>query len=775
MTALLYLCPTLQLRLIAMLGAGVFLITALLSLGITADRATDSFVPRGHVSFNNKMMIHEVYNINDPLLVEVSATSGDIFTPQGLQMLQQVSRAIEALDGVRYDSVRSLDRHDDIIPGPDGFDVRNFLDPFPQTIEEARAIKDRIKAFPFYDGLLVSHDATTAAVVADFATDADVLETFAALRAMEAAIDVQTDGAYRLRVSGPPIVTGTLDVYLNRDAITLNPVSAVLTSLLLFLCLRSLGGVLLPLTVMLPSIMVATASMMLLGFPFNPFSNAVPVVILAMSIADSVHLMSGYYDRRIARPQENRATALHHVIAELRFPIIFTSLTTAVGFLLLCFSSPMIPVEQFGITVTVGVTAAAVFSLTMLPAMMLLFRVEPSAAYARNFAANSDNGYWPRFAVAFARRFSTSWLGTCVFVTVIAIIALAGIPQLLPDYEPAKFFPKSSSVYTDYYAFSNAYVGANFVEVDFDTDVESGVYAPDFIARLESLQKDIEDFEVVGSAMFVGDYLKKMNQAFHEGRPEYYRATGDAALNAQYLLLYTISGDPRRFDELTNEMRSRANMRVFLKSGSHARTADFMRWLEAETEARFPDETVTIGGDSYVVFNWMETIFAQVLTACLVTLAIGLVLTRSVVTAALVLLPVTCGVTLTYAYIGLAGIRVGLGTSILASVAIGSGIDFATQYLWAYRRATRDGADHATATAQVMRGVGKVIVFNALIIAGGFCVLILSQTTPPAHVGTFVAISILASLGTTFFVLVRGAVFIRHTRFATSMQKEPTP
>ena len=62
-----------------------------------------------------------------------------------------------------------------------------------------------------------------------------------------------------------------------------------------------------------------------------------------------------------------------------------------------------------------------------------------------------------------------------------------------------------------------------------------------------------------------------------------------------------------------------------------------------------------------------------------------------------------------------------------------------------------------------MMGVGKVIVFNALIIAGGFFVLILSQTTPPAHVGTFVAITILASLMTTFFVLVPGASLTRKT------------
>ena len=754
-------------RLTVGIAAALFALAALLATGITADRATDSFIPRGHASFDNKARIQEIYNINDPLLVEVIAASGDVFTPEGLAVLQEVSREVEELDGVRHGSVRSLDTHDDIIPSQDGFDVRNFLDPFPQTIQAARRVRERVKAFPLYDGLLASLDGTSAGVVADFAQGADVLATFAALREMEERIALESDGAFSLRVSGPPIVTGTLNVYLNKDAMTLNPISALLTSALLFLCLRSLSGVLLPLTVMLPSITIAMAAMAVLGFPFNPFSNAVPVVILATSIADSVHLISGYYDRRMAAPAETREKALRYVIKDLRVPIIFTSVTTAAGFLLLCLSSPMIPVQQFGIVVTIGVLSALAFSLLLLPALILLFGIEPTAAYIRNYSTTGKPGRWPRFVEGFIRRFARGSAATLLLAGLVSAIALLGLPRLQADYEPAKFFPESSSVYEDYYAISDRFVGANFIEIDFNTGREGGVYDPDFLARLDRLKTEIEAWDVVGTALFIGDYLKKMNEAFNEGRPEFYRETGDEALNAQYFLLYTISGDPRRFDELTDETRSRANLRIFLKSGSYAETGAFVRWLEAEVAGRFSEETVMIGGETYVVFNWMESIFSQVLYSCLATLACMFVIafgfTRSFVTSCLVVLPVAFGVALTYAYIGLVGIAVGLGTSIFASIAIGTGIDFAIQYLWAYRRESAVAGDHAAATRRVLMGVGKVIVFNALIIAGGFFVLILSQTTPPAHVGTFVAITILASLMTTFFVLVPGASLTRKT------------
>ena len=236
-------------------------------------------------------------------------------------------------------------------------------------------------------------------------SDADVLATFATLEDLAAEVEETSGGRYRIAVTGPPIVTGTLNVYLNQDALTLNPVSAALTSRLLFVCLRSLAGVFLPLTVMLPSIGAGFAAMTWLGYTFTPFSNAVPVVILAASIADSVHIISAYYDRRIADPGRDQRACLLQVLGDLRTPIALTSVTTACGFLLLGHASPMLPVQQFGVTVAVGVMAAMVYSLTVLPCVMLLLGVEPSESFRRAFAAGTQGrtSMWSRFVDGFVR------------------------------------------------------------------------------------------------------------------------------------------------------------------------------------------------------------------------------------------------------------------------------------------------------------------------------------------------------------------------------------
>lgn len=729
-----------------------------LLLQLQADRSISSFMPRGHISYEQKLKIQQIYNINDLLFVDLyDRQGGDIFTPEGLAQLQEVSRFVEALPGIRPGSVRSLDTHEDILASDMGFDVTPFLEPMPESLPQAQAVRERVRAFPLYDGLLISKDGTRAGIVADFEDSADVLTLFATIQELRAKLE--REGRFGIEASGPPIVTGTLNVYMNQDALRLDPVSALLTSILLFIALRTLAGVMLPLAVMLPSVAVAFASMPLFDFHFTPFSNAVPVVILATSIADAVHFLSNYFDRRLQFPQLSAREAVEQTFAEIWRPILITSVTTAAGFLMLIQGSPMIPVDQFGITVAIGVMAAMLFSLTALPAAIVLFDAQPSPAFARLYAARGGDGpsAWDRAVTLLLGRVVDNRAVAALFLLLLVGLGYAGSRLLHADYEPVTFFPEQSDVYQDFYSVRENYVGANFIEVDINRGVVDGIYEPDFLNRLAELQERIEEWEQVGGTLSIADYLKKMYQALNADDPAFYRIADSADANAQLFLLYDLSGDPRRFDEVADGARQRANLRIFLRIGNYANSGEFVHWLEQELADTFPDASVTIGGEAYVIHNWMEGISEEVrlsiLLTALVMYLIGSLFLRSLVGGALLLLPIVAGVVLTYAFIGATGVPVGLGTSSFAAIAIGVGIDFAIHYLWRYRDQRRAGLDHLEATRHVMEGVGKTILFNGVIVIVGFSVIMLATTLPPRQVGAYVAITVATSLITTFLVL----------------------
>jgi predicted RND superfamily exporter protein len=725
---------------------------------IRADTSIASFLPRGHLSYQQKLDIQRIYHINDPVFVDVyDRKAGDIFTPQGLQAVRGVSRFLEGMKGIRPGSVRSLDTFDDIRGTASGFDVDPFLEPMPASLEQARQVRDRAKAFPLFEGLIISKDGKRAGLLGDFEDTADVLYVFDQLEKLRGRMD--REGSIGIKVSGPPIVTGTLNVYLNEDALKLNPVAAALTSLLLFLSLRSLAGVLLPLSVMVPAITLAAASMPLFGYRFTPYSNAIPVVILATSIADSVHFLSGYFDWRLRQPELTARQAVEKTYAEIWLPIVMTSVTTAAGFLMLIQGSPMIPVYQFGVTVAIGVMSAMALSLTVLPAAIVLFDAKPSPAFARLFAARGSGGPsgWDRLVAALMGRVIDNRNVALGFLGGVAVLGVAGMSLLFADYEPVKFFPRDSHVYQDFYSIRDDYMGLNFIEVDINTGKEDGIYEPYFLKRLDGLQKRIEAWPQVGGTISIADYLKKMNQAFHAENPEYYRISENADANAQFFLLYNLSGDPRRFDEIADGNRRRANLRIFLKRGNYAESAPFVRWLDEEVGSTFQEAKVTFGGETNVIHRWMAGIGSSTaLSVFLSGLCMGLIgwaFLRSRAGAALMLVPISIGLVLTYAFIGVTGVAVGLGTTVFASIAMGVGVDFAIHYLWRYRDERRAGLEHAAATLRVMQDVGKGILFNGIIVVGGFSVLLIHSTTPAQQTGQYVAISVAASLFTTFLVL----------------------
>jgi predicted RND superfamily exporter protein len=354
------------------------------------DTSTDSFIPRGHSSYEAKKEIEQRFNIDDPLLVNVRSPQGEsIFTIEGLQLLQDLTDYIAEIEGVNRETIRSLATKEDIVGTEEGLDVNEFLEHFPNTQEEAIAVREAVQNFPLYVGLIISNDGQSARIIADVNDKADILAIFKDLKSY--LKNNFSDSKYEINLSGPPIVTGTLNIYLNQDAITLDPIAALVTSLILFLIFRTFRGIVLPLVVVLPSVAWCLGFMGILGYKFTPFSNAIPVVLLAAAIADSIHIIGDFYDSYYKNQNRERGEILKQVLHRMWKPVVMTSVTTCIGFLALTGISPMIPVQQFGIIVGIGVLVAMVFSLYFLPAILMLTKVDLSTKYINRLSTTIDS------------------------------------------------------------------------------------------------------------------------------------------------------------------------------------------------------------------------------------------------------------------------------------------------------------------------------------------------------------------------------------------------
>ena len=87
---------------------------------------------------------------------------------------------------------------------------------------------------------------------------------------------------------------------------------------------------------------------------------------------------------------------------------------------------------------------------------------------------------------------------------------------------------------------------------------------------------------------------------------------------------------------------------------------------------------------------------------------------------------------LIFGVMGLLGMPIDLGTSLVAGIATGAGSDFAMHYLWYLRRQRAD---------EVSRTVGPVMVVSIFLVSLGFWVLALGKS-PVMHLfGTLAGLS----------------------------------
>lgn len=135
-------------------------------------------------------------------------------------------------------------------------------------------------------------------------------------------------------------------------------------------------------------------------------------------------------------------------------------------------------------------------------------------------------------------------------------------------------------------------------------------------------------------------------------------------------------------------------------------------------------------------------------------LAMGLVLCvtlwlyRSLTSALLAMAPVSLTLLVVYGGMGLLGIHLDIGTSMLASLTTGAGVDYAIHLLAAWK-AKEDGSLQGAAAYSAFL-VGRAIWTNALVVSAGFLVLTMGEARPLQNMGGLTATAMMVAALTTF-------------------------
>ena len=158
-----------------------------------------------------------------------------------------------------------------------------------------------------------------------------------------------------------------------------------------------------------------------------------------------------------------------------------------------------------------------------------------------------------------------------------------------------------------------------------------------------------------------------------------------------------------------------------------------------------PDTKVLIGGSALVEGSLnslvVKSLFTSMIIALLSLFCIISVANRSPAAGLVCAAPLGLLIMVNFAVMGFLGIKLNIGTAMIASLTMGIGIDYTIHFLEAYKR--ERGADGAL--TRVFQTAGIAIIIDALSVGLGFGVLLFSQFNMLRDLGILIALAMLLS------------------------------
>lgn len=766
--------------LLIFLAIALFLVAASGLPHIVKDTRGDAFLSPDNPALVYRDKVKEQFGLNDPVAV---AIKGDIYTPEVLRLLTVLTEKITALDNVNEDKVFSLSTEKNMYGEEGALIVEEFLSPFPEDKAQALAIRDAISQFPLYNGSIVAKTGDVALIIAEIhdqnISSATYKEINNLVQESVAAFNTSAAVSVEGHVAGEAAIAGYLGEYIDNDMKVLNPLAGLIIFTVVVICFWKLATGLFALMMIATTVLSTLGIMAYSGVPFYVITNALPVILIGIAVADTIHILSCYFELQ-AKGKTPGKDLVIETMAEMWRPVTLTSLTTIAGFLGLFIASEMPPFKFFGLFAAAGVAMAWIYSMTLLPAVLMLAKPKTSKSFAKNYT-DQDNRHPDMFTQLIDRlgNWSVAHKGLVSTLGIAIIcVGLYSATHVQVDEDRIDTFNPEEAIYKADKVINGHTNGANNLDIIIETSGFEGLFDPRNLKKMEALQIYALQFEDVTSATSIVDYLKQLNMSLNDGNPEFYRLPQDRDTVAQYFLTYSASGGSDEFEEEVDYDYQIANMRLTLRTGAYQRNREIVESIQSYVESNFNtnDINATLTGRVTVDYFWIRDLGGShldgLIVALVLVLAMATLVFRSLVAGVLTLIPVATSLLFVYSTMVLLDIPLGIGSSMFASIAIGLGVDFSIHTVDRIKSVIVQTTDinsttYADIVKQIFPNTGRALLFNFLALASGFGVLMVSNVVPLNEFGLIVVVAVTGSficsmtLLPAFALLTKPAFFFR--------------
>lgn len=690
-----------------------------------------SYLPKDDSVVTRFNYIGKQYSSSSIAIVIVE--SDEIFSKETIGHINDITAALKNTQGVDY--VTSLTNVIDIRSGADSsIEISQLIDEYnlPQTAEQLQKIKQYTLSNKLYVGKLVSADSKFATIVCKINQDFDKNEASVLIKGKIESMQLPE----KIYYEGVPFQLLNIFEYIQKDLFLLVPLIILLIAVTLFFSFRSVRGVVLPIISVGMGILWAMGLMGLLGVPLTPVSDAIPVVLFAVGVAYSIHVINKF-NERVTDPTRIKEQS-EQALTEVGVAVFLAGITTFLGFLSFIFGAYLWIIRDFGIFSSLGVLFSLIIAITFTPAVLSMLKVP-----RQKVDTEAPTKKRPRFLDGLMTRLAALTLGhrkTVLIVSLLIIIgSLIGIPFIKNKIDLMNYFREGTSIRTTSALMNNEFGGSLPIQIIARGDIQD----PAVLAEIKNFQDFLNDKPEISNAQSVSDFIEQMSDAMGEGKkiPD--------SRNKVSNLWFMIEGD-EMLKQLVNTDKTEAIIQAYMVNSEtkvyHRINNEIKDYIAS---VKTPGVHFEMSGMPAIYGNLDDSLIVNMVWSMVLSLVLificMLFLVRSIKGALVGMIPLLFSMATIFGFMGVSGIALDIATVLIASITVGAGIDYSIHFVTAYRNLTKQGMGIDEALRETILTSGKAIVINVVTIILGFLVLVFANLLPLQNFGILIAVTMFTS------------------------------
>jgi len=674
--------------------------------------------------------------------------------------------------------------------------AQNFIQEKPKTQAELDSILTKLKDLRFYEGLLFkdSTDFTLMAVT----LEKGILDTKARVpfvNGLETKItSVCASHDVDVHFSGLPFIRTKMSQMIREELVQFTLISMLLTSLILLFFFRSIPTLAFSLLTVVIGVIWCMGILVTLGFKITMFIGLLPPLIVVIGIANCIYLLNKYHEEY--RTHENQIKSLQRVISKVGRAVLFTNLTTAVGFGVFILTGSSV-LQEFGLTAFLAIMAVFLISIILIP-VLFSYLPAPKERHTKHLDYKFLNNLITGLSNIVQNNRRAVYTVTIAVVTasIVGMALLKNVGYMVDDIS------KTDKMYLDLKFFEKNINGVMPFEIVVDTKKPEGISSVRTLLNIDLLERKLMEYPEFSKPVSISQTMKFLNQAYYDGDPRRYRPP--SVLDLGSILSAVPKGETNEsmINSLVNTDNSKARVSVQMADVGSVRIkelkeevkliADTIFNFRKNTEDIFTDSisdislidtaqnifdttyysykeisytpldssrhtNLDITGTSIIFLKGNDYLISNLLMSLLIAFIIISLLMASIFKSmrmiVISIIPNLIPLLFTAGVMGFAGVNFKPSTVLVFSVAFGIAVDFSIHFLTKYKMELASSSSIADAVAKVQKEISTSMIYTAVILFFGFIIFVFSDFGGTIALGLFTALTLFIALLSNLLLL----------------------